>query len=290
VKWKERSLSMGAGDASQFTRNTAKVGDLSISYLKGGRGQPLLYLHGLAGWGRWETYHLALGITNLVYAPQLPGWSDGQIPSSLASVADYARLMVRFLDGLGVHQVDLVGHSFGGWIALYIAVEHPERVSHLVLVDPMGLHISGAPALPLEYLGEETFLRAAFAQTGEVIIRGDFAGVREDVRRGPEFEKQWKSREIIVRLVRGQYTDGDLTNRLATITADTLVVWGREDKLVPWQQGDVLAQSIPRAKFAVIADAGHTPMREKRETFQRIVRDFLIGQEEELEHDSMRKR
>jgi pimeloyl-ACP methyl ester carboxylesterase len=52
----------------------------------------------------------------------------------------------------------------------------------------------------------------------------------------------------------------------------------------------VLAQSIPRAKFAVIADAGHTPMREKRETFQRIVRDFLISQEEELERDSMMKR
>lgn len=280
---------MGAGDASQFTRNTATVGDLAISYLRGGRGQPLLYLHGLAGWGRWETYHIALGITNLVYAPQLPGWSDGQIPPSLTSVADYARLLVQFLDGLDIRQVDLVGHSFGGWIALALAVEHPERVSHLVVVDPMGLHIPSAPALNLDHLDEDAFLRAAFAQTGEVVIRGDFAGVREDVRRGPEFERQWKSREVISKLVRGQYTDSDLTNRLATITADTLVVWGREDKLVPWQQGEVLVQAIPRAKFAVIADAGHTPMREKRETFQRIVRDFLIGQEEELERDSMRR-
>src|SRR5207249_5601058 len=49
-------IPMGAGDASQFTRNTVKVGDLTIAYLKGGRGQPLLYLHGLSGWGRWESY------------------------------------------------------------------------------------------------------------------------------------------------------------------------------------------------------------------------------------------
>ena len=65
---------MGAGYASQFTRNTVKVGDLTIPYCKGGRGQPLLYLHGLSGWGRWESYHITFGITNLVYAPQLPGW------------------------------------------------------------------------------------------------------------------------------------------------------------------------------------------------------------------------
>lgn len=191
---------------------------------------------------------------------------------------------------MGVSQVDLVGHSFGGWVALYIAVEHPERVSRFVLVDAMGLDVPDAPMANLERMNEETFLQAAFAQTGEVVIRGDFAGVREDVRKGQEFEKQWKSREIVAKLVRGRYADSQLTNRLSTITADTLIVWGREDHIVPWRHGEVLAQSIPHAKFAVITGAGHTPMREKRETFQRIVRDFLIGQEEELERDSMVKR
>ena len=68
----------------------------------------------------------------------------------------------------------------------------------------------------------------------------------------------------------------------ATITADTLVVWGREDKLVPLRHGEILAERIPQAKLVVIAESGHTPMREKRETFQRIVPDFLIGQEEDF--------
>ena len=70
---------------------------------------------------------------------------------------------------------------------------------------------------------------------------------------------------------------------------DTLIVWGREDGVVLWRHGEMLAEAIPRAKFAVIADAGHTPMREKRETFQRVVRDFLVGQKEELERESMVK-
>ncbi len=278
---------MGAGYASQFTRNIAKVGDLTISYFKGGRGHPLLYLHGLGGWGRWESYHLALGITNLVYAPQLPGWQDGLIPPSVTSVRDYARIMVGFLDAVGVNMVDLVGHSFGGWIALYMAVEHPQRVAKLILVDAMGLDVPAAPGVNLEALDAEQFLRVAFAQTGEVVIRGDFGGVVEDVRQGQEFQKQWKSREIVARLVRGQYTDPELTKKVNAITAETLLIWGREDGIVPWQHGEVLAAAIPRARLAVIAEAGHTPMREKRETFQRLVHNFLIGQEEDVEREAM---
>lgn len=276
---------MGAGYASQFTRNTAKVGDLTISYLKGGRGRPLLYLHGLGGWGRWESSHLAMGITNLVYAPQLPGWPDGQIPPSVTSVSDYARLMRQFLDAIEVDTVDLVSHSFGGWIALYMAVEHPQRLAKLVLIDAMGLDVPAAPAAHLEAMREEAFLRAAFAQTGEVVIRGDFGGVVEDVRQGQEFQKQWKSREIVARLVRGQYADPELTKKVNTIAAETLIVWGREDGIVPCRHGEVLAAAIPRARLAMIADAGHTPMREKRETFQRLVHNFLIGQEEDSERD-----
>lgn len=280
---------MGAGYASQFTRNRAKVGDLTISYFQGGHGKPLLYLHGLAGWGKWESYHLALGITNLVYAPQLPGWQEGQLPPGIRSVRDYADTMLKFLDALEVETVDLVGHSFGGWVALYMATEHPQRVSKLVLVDAMGLDVPAAPAANLDCLDEEAFLTAAFAKTGVVLVAGDFGGALEDMRTSQEFEKQWKSREMVVKLLQDRCVDPELTYKIESISADTLAVWGREDGLVPWQHGEFLAAAIPRTKFAVIDEAAHTPMREKRETFQRIVRDFLIGQEEELEKDSMVK-
>jgi pimeloyl-ACP methyl ester carboxylesterase len=133
---------------------------------------------------------------------------------------------------------------------------------------------------------EDAFLKAAFAQIGEVVIRGDFGGVVEDVRQGQEFQKQWQSREVVARLVRGQYADPELTKKVSTITADTLIVWGREDGVVPWQHGEVLATAIPHARLAVIADAGHTPMREKRETFQRLVHNFLIGQEDSVEREA----
>jgi pimeloyl-ACP methyl ester carboxylesterase len=116
-----------------------------------------------------------------------------------------------------------------------------------------------------------------------VVIRGDFGGVVEDVRRGQEFQKQWKSREIVARLVRGRYADPELTKKINAITADTLIIWGREDGVVPWRHGEALATAIPHARLVVLADAGHTPMREKRETFQRLVHNFLIGQDDGVE-------
>jgi pimeloyl-ACP methyl ester carboxylesterase len=223
----------------------------------------------------------------MVYAVQLPGWQDGVVPSEIKSVRDYAKLIAAVLDELDLKSVDLVGHSFGGWIAIDLATDHPSRIARLVLVDAMGLDLPQAPAANLAAIDPEGFLRAAFAQAGTVLVRGDFGGTMEDVRKGQEFEKQWRSRAIIAGLLRDQNVDPDLAGKLRSITADTLVVWGREDRIVPWEHGEKLARMILRSKFALIEGAGHTPMRERRETFQRVVHDFLTGQEQ-TERDSMR--
>jgi pimeloyl-ACP methyl ester carboxylesterase len=268
---------MGAGDASQFRRHSARAGDLTISYLKGGRGNPLLYLHGLSGWGRWETYHLAFAISHMVYAPQLPGWPDGQLPALSKSVRDYAGVMFEFLDALEIATTDIVAHSFGGWIALYMAIEQPARFSKMVLADAMGLEVPDARAADLASLNEDSFLRAAFAQTGVRLFPSDFGAMVEDVRQSQEFRRQWKSLGIVASLINGRYADPELTSSLHKITADTLVVWGREDHLVPLRHAEVLNASIPRSKLAVIDGAGHTPMGEKRESFQRLAHDFLAA-------------
>ena len=86
-----------------------------------------------------------------------------------------------------------------------------------------------------------------------------------------------KIREIISRLLRGRYSDPALLAKARSIAADTLIVWGRNDDLVPPRHGEALAAAIPRAQLALIPDAGHTPMRERRETTQRLVRNFLLG-------------
>src|SRR5262245_64458732 len=162
---------MGAADGAIFTRDRVQVGSFDVSYLKGGHAgdtEPVLYLHGMGGAGRWEAYHMALGTVALTYVPQLPGWQEGQPPTGIKSVQDYAALVVELLDAVGIDQGILMGHSIGGWIALYVAMAHPDRVSRLILVDPMGLEVLLAPPPNPRTIDEESFAKAVFGRLGVV--------------------------------------------------------------------------------------------------------------------------
>jgi pimeloyl-ACP methyl ester carboxylesterase len=278
---------MGAADGAIFTRQRVQLSGFDISYLKGGHAgemPPVLSLHGMGGAGKWEAHHMALGTVALTYVPQLPGWPEGQPPTGLGSVQDYATLIVEFLDAVGIAQGILMGHSFGGWIALYIAAMHPERVARLILVDAMGLEVPSAPAPNLQAMDEESFAKAVFGRLGLIATAQayGFGAEWENVRRGPEFERQWKGRGLVASLVQGPCADPELTRRIRTIGVDTRLIWGRLDGIVPLQHGEALRAALPRAGLDVIDRCGHLPMSEKPETFHRLLYDFLVGVEEEV--------
>jgi len=278
---------MGAADGSIFTRHTVSAGGFDVSYLKGGADgnlDPVLYLHGMGGAGKWEAFHMALGTTALTYVPQLPGWREGQVPEGISSVEDYARVVVELLDALELDRVTLAGHSIGGWIALQLAVQHPERISSLILCDVMGLDVPTAPAPNLEAMDEDAFATAVFGKLGMIATaqREGFGAEWENVRKGPEFERQWKGRGLVAELIKDQPTDPDLTSKLPGIKAGALVIWGRLDGIAPLAHGEALRAALPNSKMDVIDRCGHLPMAEKPETFNRLLRDFLVGVEEEI--------
>ena len=278
---------MGAADGSIFTRHSVQAGGIDVSYLKGGREgdmDPVLCLHGMGGAGKWEAYHMALGTAALTYVPQLPGWQDGQPPQGIGSVGDYAQFAVDLLDALEIDRCTLLGHSFGGWLALSIALAHPGRVSRMILADSMGLETPSNPARNLDDLDEESFAKAVFGQLGLIATAqpDGFGAEWENVRRGPEFERQWKGRSLVAGLVRGRCADARLTEMVPDISADTLLVWGRADGIAPLEHGEFLRASLPNSSLRIIDRCGHLPMAEKRETFNRIIRNFLVGVYEEI--------
>ena len=278
---------MGAADGAIFTRHRVQVRGFDVSYLKGGHAgdtEPVLYLHGMGGAGRWEAYHMALGTVALTYVPQLPGWQEGQPPTGIKSVQDYAALVVELLDAVGIDQGILMGHSIGGWIALHVATTRPDRVSRLILVDSMGLDVPSAPSPNLQAIDEESFAKAVFGRLGLIATAQayGFGAEWENVRRGPEFERQWKGRGLVASLVQGQCADAELTHQVHTISADTLLIWGRLDGIVPLSHGEILRAALPHSRLKVLERCGHLPMVEKPETFHRLLYGFLVGVEEKL--------
>ena len=279
---------MGAGDGAIYTRGTAQAGGFRIPYLQGGlerEVEPVLYLHGFGGGGRWESFQMALGTVTRAIAPQLPGWPAAVVPKSIAGVRDYAALMVQLLDALGLDRVTVVGHSFGGWVAQYLATEHPERVSRLALIDSLGLDVPGAPAEALDALDEDGFAARAFGKLGLVATAQayGFGAEWQNIRQGQEFERQWKGRGLVAELAGGRPGDPILTTAVQSLRLPTLVMWGRLDGIVPLQHAQLLNQWIPGSSLRVMDRAGHLPIIERPETANRLIRNFLLGLEEPID-------
>ncbi len=273
-----------AGYASVFSRKTVQLGSLTIRYLEGGHGDPLVYLHGLEGWGLWDSLHIAVGITNRVYAPLLPGWQDGRVPESIRTPGDYAPLVRDFVAAIGAKRVTLVGHSIGGWVALRVAAEFPAIVDRLVLVDPLGLRTESDSAVSMRAMDEEAFSHAVFARREKVLVphafNPDFGGEFQELKDSPDFKRYWRNRGTLVRWLGDRLDDPELLDAARRISAKTLIVWGRKDGLVSCEDGRLLAGAIPDSSLVIIDDAGHAPMKDRRETFQRAVHEFLSGASE----------
>jgi pimeloyl-ACP methyl ester carboxylesterase len=133
-------------------------------------------------------------------------------------------------------------------------------------------------------MDEESFARAVFGRLGLIATAQayGFGAEWENVRRGAEFERQWKGRGLVASLVQGPCTDAELTRRVQTISAPTLLIWGRLDGIVPLAHGETLRATLPNSTLKVLERCGHLPMVEKPETFHRLLYDFLMGVEEEL--------
>lgn len=275
---------MGAADAAIYSRQLARVSGYDIPYLRGGRGAPVVYLHGLGGAGKWESYHMAFASDAVVFVPQLPGWQEWAPVPGLNSLDDYAALVLSLIDELGVDQTTLVGHSVGGWIALKVAAANPERVRRLLVCDSLGLQTEDAPAVDLGALDEESFGKALLARLGLIASAQPygFGAQFTNVRSSPDFERQWKGRGLVSALARGPCYDTGLAAALVSISAETLIVWGDSDGLAPLTHAKALQAAIPNSRLAVVEGAGHLPMVEKRETFHRICHDFLVRVEETI--------
>jgi pimeloyl-ACP methyl ester carboxylesterase len=255
----------------------------------GPEGAPALVLvHGfLASHRSFEDLIDALAERFHVLAPDLPGFGESEKPSPAKyayGIEAHAESIADLIAAFGVGRVSLVGHSMGGAIALTLAAEHPELAQRLVLVDTLcySFPLSFQKRIPLvPVIGGIVFKqlwgRGSFRAYFRDVVLGPGASVPQervdwhyDMFNGPS------ARESAHAVLRAALDTRPIVARLSRVSAPTLVVWGRDDRLFPVANASRLAREIPRAKLEIM-DAGHSPHEEKPREFIALSTEFLEG-------------
>ncbi|MGE0666131.1 MAG: alpha/beta fold hydrolase [Sphingomonadales bacterium] len=267
----------------------AEIDGVRLHYHDIGSGEPLMLIHGggpgASGWSNYSRNVAELSKEYRLIIPDLVGYGQSDKPTlSGPRFAIYAKGMLGLMDRLGIPRINVVGNSLGGGTAIKMVLDAPERIGKLVLMGPAGLI---APSTPMPTVGVRQIMEfytgegpsreklRAFLQTmiydtsflTEELLDQRFAAATQPdlvanppLGKGgpPPIEALWKE-------------------NLAGITHDTLILWGREDRVNPLDMHLTLLAQLPNAQFTVFTRCGHWVQWEKAKQFNRLVADFVRG-------------
>jgi abhydrolase domain-containing protein 6 len=255
-----------------LVQRRVSAGGMSWPFLEGGNpaGRPLVLVHGFGGdKDNWLFYAPHLGKDYRLILPDLPGFGEGERSFDHDhSFAAQALRLRDFLDALQIDRCMLGGNSMGGAIALRFALDHPERVICLTLLNNAGVLGSEQSELQQQILRGERPLVArvpadfdrllAFATHRPRFIPRRFKRLLFD-----DMKRHEKLLDKIFDQVSADALQRPLNHRLGEVSVPTQIIWGRHDRLVDVSCAVVQHLSIPRSELVILEDAGHVPMVEK---------------------------
>lgn len=204
-----------------------------------------------------------------VYTIDLPGF--GWTPSAATTWGtwEYASYIEAFMDCVGISDASLVGHSFGGRIALVLAAQRPDRIRNLVLVASAGIRPRRGLVFRVKAgavkLVKRLFSLPLWGRLGERVVAGLYGrvGSRDYRNAGP-------MRATLVKVVAE-----DLRGILSAVRAPTLIIWGDRDQEVPFSSMEIMVRGIQGSRLELFEGAGHFPFIDSPDRFSRVVREFL---------------
>jgi pimeloyl-ACP methyl ester carboxylesterase len=254
--------------------------------LGAGDGVPVVFVHGLGGnWQNWLENLPAAAEHRRVLALDLPGFGESPRPRWEISVPNYGQLVDAWLAQLGLDRVAVVGNSMGGFISAELAIRSSERVERLVLAAAAGISVTNLRRRPTKTFARVTAALGALTATRsrDIITRRRLRHVvlSTIVRHPSRLEP-----DLLFEIMRGSgrsgYVDAlealvtyDIRDSLGQIRCPTLILWGREDMLVPVKDAAAFERLIPASRQIVMEDTGHVPMLERPDAFNRCLVDFL---------------
>jgi pimeloyl-ACP methyl ester carboxylesterase len=247
----------------------------SCRVLQGGKGEAVVYLHGVGGLRDEEPMLEQLAQHYRVCAPELPGFGESTGEELLEDMLDFTLHGWDVVDALGIDHPHLVAHSMGGMIAAEMASVTPERPQKLALIAPAGLWIDEHPVPDLFATLPHDLPALLFSdpEAGAAALTG-----------GVDFSDDAALTEFFVGNARRLGTAGKLlfpipnrrlSKRLYRLRAETLLLWGDDDRLIPPLYADRWVELVPHAAMATIAEAGHLAPDEQPAAVAEAITRFL---------------
>jgi pimeloyl-ACP methyl ester carboxylesterase len=249
-----------------------KVRGVTIRLHRAGNGPTVLFLHGAGGVPQWLPFFDTLAQRYELLVPEHPGFGGSDDPPWIRSMADLAMFYLDLIEEAGLNDVHLIGNSLGGWLAAEILIRDRSRFRDVVLLAPAGIRVRGLPPGDNFIWGPEEAIRnlyhdQAFADRilavkpdesqMDVLLRNRFTAAKFG----------WQPR----------WFNPDLEKWLHRIKLPALVIWGRDDKLLPSAYGELWRSRLPDARLVTLEPCGHLPHVEHADSVAQDVAAFWQG-------------
>jgi 2-hydroxymuconate-semialdehyde hydrolase len=263
--------------------SSIKTAGITTNYHDLGAGFPVLFIHGsgpgVSAWANWRLALPELAKNYRVIAPDMVGFGFSERPAGITyDIATWVKQTIGLLDALGLEKAHIVGNSFGGAIALALAIQHPDRVARLVLMGSVGVPFPISAGLDAVWGYEPSLdnmkkLLDIFAYSRE-LVNDDLAELRYRASIRPGFQESFSA---MFPAPRQRWVDA-MTSREADIRAlphETLIIHGRDDKVIPLSNSLTLLEWIDRSQLHVFSRCGHWVQIEHAARFAQLLDNFF---------------
>lgn len=254
------------------TISNLAVRGVNVRLHRAGTGPTVLFLHGAGGVPQWLPFFDTLAQRHELLVPEHPGFGGSDDPAWIRSVPDLAMFYLDLIEEAGLTDIHLIGNSLGGWLAAEILIRDRSRFRDVVLLAPAGIRVQGIPPGDNFIWGPEEAIRNLYhdqtfadrilsvkpdeAQM-DVLLRNRFTAAKFG----------WQPR----------WLNPDLEKWLHRIRLPSLVIWGRDDRLLPSAYAALWGDRLPDARVVMLDACGHLPHAEHAEAVARRIGEFWQG-------------
>jgi pimeloyl-ACP methyl ester carboxylesterase len=245
-----------------------KIDAVNIYYEISGQGNIVLLLH---GWGvETSSFRPLIDLLQKSYkviALDFPGFGKSETPRASWDVGNYSTFLSKFMEQIHLKKADVIAHSFGGRVAIKLAVEKPKMINKLILVNSAGIK----PRRKFKY-----YFKTFLAKTGKMASKflgepgNNFKKMIYEHIGSKDFQNAGPMRNTFIKII-----NEDLQPLLKSIIAPTLLIWGENDKETPVYMAKIMEKEIKDSGLVILKNAGHYSYLDQFQQFSTIANNFL---------------